>query len=199
VRAAQRLPIAPHLPTDEAFDCEAALAACARGERQALARIYQREGRFLLGVAMRIVRQRQHAEDVLHDAFLSIWQRAGSFDGSRGAARGWIFSVVRHAALNWVRNNARHVPLQEEQEAALLDDAALARYAEDMQAGETRVELGRLSHCLGQLEAERRACIVLAYVDGCSHGEIARRTQKPLGTVKAWIQRGMRTLRECMA
>jgi RNA polymerase sigma factor (sigma-70 family) len=199
VRAAQRLLIAPHLLTDEAFDCEAALAACARGERQALARIYQREGRFLLGVAMRIVRQRQHAEDVLHDAFLSIWQRAGSFDGSRGAARGWIFSVVRHAALNWVRNNARHVPLQEEQEAALQDDAALARYAEDMQAGETRVELGRLSLCLDQLEAERRACIVLAYVDGCSHGEIARRTQKPLGTVKAWIQRGMRTLRECMA
>ena len=199
MRAAQRLLIAPHLLTDEAFDCEAALAACARGERQALARIYQREGRFLLGVAMRIVRQRQHAEDVLHDAFLSIWQRAGSFDGSRGAARGWIFSVVRHAALNWVRNNARHVPLQEEQEAALQDDAALARYAEDMQAGETRVELGRLSHCLGQLEAERRACIVLAYVDGCSHGEIAQRTQKPLGTVKAWIQRGMRTLRECMA
>ena len=199
MRAAQRLLIAPHLLTDNAFDCEAALAACARGERQALARIYQREGRFLLGVAMRIVRQRQHAEDVLHDAFLSIWQRAGSFDGSRGAARGWIFSVVRHAALNWVRNNERHVPLQEEQEAALQDDAALARYAEDMQAGETRVELGRLSHCLGQLEAERRACIVLAYVDGCSHGEIARRTQKPLGTVKAWIQRGMRTLRECMA
>ena len=98
-----------------------------------------------------------------------------------------------------VRNNARHVPLQEEQEAALLDDAALARYAEDMQAGETRVELGRLSLCLDQLEAERRACIVLAYVDGCSHAEIARRTQKPLGTVKAWIQRGMRTLRECMA
>jgi RNA polymerase sigma-70 factor (ECF subfamily) len=98
-----------------------------------------------------------------------------------------------------VRNNARHVLVEEEQEKALQDEAALARYAQDMEAGEIRIALDRLSTCLNQLQAERRTCIVLAYVDGCSHGEIAQRTHKPLGTVKAWIQRGMRTLRECMA
>ncbi|MDM0019286.1 sigma-70 family RNA polymerase sigma factor [Variovorax saccharolyticus] len=181
------------------FDYDAALAACARGERQALAQIYQREGRYLLGVALRIVRQRQSAEDVLHDAFVSIWQRACSFDPGRGAGRGWIYSVVRHAALNWVRSHGREVPVDEERQAALEDELALDRHAGSLDPAETRAELGRLETCLDRLEPERRECIVLAYLDGCSHGEIAQRTHKPLGTIKSWIQRGMRSLRECMA
>ena len=190
--------MAPSQATED-FDYEAALFACAQGDRQALARIYHREGRYLLGVALRIVRQRQYAEDVLHDAFVSIWQRAMTFDATRGAARGWIYSVVRHAALNWVRSNARDVQVDDEATTALQDDMALAAHAERTDAGEVRVTLGRLDTCLEQLEGGRRECIVLAYVDGCSHGEIAARTGNPLGTVKAWIQRGMRSLRECMA
>ena len=73
--------------TDD-FDFEAALAACVRGERSALHRIYQLEGGRLLGVALRIVRRRDIAEDVLHDAFVRIWDKAASFDPSRGSARG---------------------------------------------------------------------------------------------------------------
>ena len=186
------------MPAPEEFDYDAALAACAQGQRQALAQIYSRESRYLLGVALRIVRQRQHAEDVLHDAFVAIWQRATTFDAARGAGRGWIYSVVRNTALNWVRNNARDVPVDEEAGAALEDEMALQHHASTRDAGETRVDLGRLDGCLEQLEPGRRECIVLAYVDGCSHGEIAERTQTPLGTVKAWINRGMRALRECM-
>lgn len=181
------------------FDYDAALAACARGERQALAQIYQRESRYLLGVAMRIVRERQSAEDVLHDAFVSIWQRAQSFDASRGAGRGWIYSVVRHAALNWVRDHAREVPAGDGDAQHVQDLQALAHHAGGPDPHELRADLGRLANCLDQLEAERRQCIVLAYLDGCSHDEIAKRTQRPLGTVKSWIQRGMRSLRECMA
>jgi Sigma-70 region 2. len=70
------------------FDHEAALLACARGERRALQALYEHEGRTLLGVALRIVRDRALAEDVLHDAFLNLWNRAASFDPARGAARG---------------------------------------------------------------------------------------------------------------
>ena len=186
------------MPAPDDFDYEAALVACAGGEQAALARIYARESRYLLGVALRIVRQRQYAEDVLHDAFVAIWQRAGTFDAARGAGRGWIYSVVRNAALSWVRNNARDVPVDEEATAALEDGMAVDHHATTRDAAETRVELGRLDGCLDQLEPGRRECIVLAYVDGCSHGEIAERTKTPLGTVKAWIQRGMRALRECM-
>ena len=186
------------MPAPDDFDYDAALAACAQGQRQALAQIYTRESRYLLGVALRIVRQHQVAEDVLHDAFVAIWQRAGTFDAARGAGRGWIYSVVRNTALNWVRNNARDVPVDEEAAAALEDEVAMEHHATTRDEGETRVDLGRLDGCLDRLEPGRRECIVLAYVDGCSHGEIAERTRKPLGTVKAWIQRGMRALRECM-
>ena len=66
-------------------------------------------------------------------------------------------------------------------------------------AFERHASLGRLNECLSRLNPARRSCILYAYVDGCSHGEIAARTQTPLGTVKAWIKRSMGTLRECMA
>ena len=79
------------------------------------------------------------------------------------------------------------------------DQAALAAYATSADPFELRADLGRLEGCLGGLEPARRDCILYAYVEGCSHGEIAERLQTPLGTVKAWIQRGMRALRECMA
>ena len=181
------------------FDHDAELRACARGDREALQRIYRRESRYLMGVALRIVRQRQQAEDVLHDAFISIWQRAESFDPARGEGRGWIYSVVRNAALNKVRDGEREVSIDEEAAEAIQDEAALAAHAGALDVFETRADLGKLDDCLARLEPARRHCIVLAYVEGCSHGEIAQRTQAPLGTVKAWIQRGMRALRECMA
>ena len=101
--------------TPDSFDYDAALHACALGDQQALHRIYQHDGRHLLGVALRIVRRRELAEDVLHDAFVSIWHRAASFDAGRGAGRGWVFSVVRHQALNALRSREREVynPLAE--------------------------------------------------------------------------------------
>jgi RNA polymerase sigma-70 factor (ECF subfamily) len=186
-------------PTVAPFDYDAALMACARGDRQALQQLYERESRYLMGVALRIVRQRQQAEDVLHDAFISIWQRAESFNPARGEGRGWVYSVVRNAALNMVRSGARQVDVSEDAAEAIDDQAALAAYASAGDPFELRADLGRLENCLKGLEPARRDCILYAYVEGCSHGEIAERLQTPLGTVKAWIQRGMRALRECMA
>lgn len=189
------------IPPDspDTFDHAQALQACARGDRQALEAIYRHESRFLLGVALRIVRQRQQAEDVLHDAFMAIWTKAASFDGALGSGRGWIYSVTRNLALNSVRNGAREVSVDEETAEALDAELSLQNHAEVADAFELRASLGKLNDCLSQLEPARRNCILYAYVDGCSHGEIAERTQTPLGTVKAWIKRSMGSLRECMA
>ena len=82
------------------FDYEAELAACAHGCKQALHRIYQHESHRLLGVALRIVRDRALAEDVLHDAFMNVWTKAASFDATRGSGRGWIHTLVRNQALS---------------------------------------------------------------------------------------------------
>lgn len=170
------------------FDYQACLLACARGEQPALRRLYQQESSRLLGVALRIVRDKAVAEDIVHDAFIKIWNGAASFDPHRGSARGWVYSVTRHLALNAVRRNGREVPLGEEHESGERADTF------DYQAHSARIY-----SCLEQLDPARRNCILHAYVDGYSHSEIAHKLGTPLGTVKAWIKRSLAALRECMA
>ncbi|VVN25045.1 ECF RNA polymerase sigma factor SigK [Pseudomonas fluorescens] len=171
------------------FDYEDRLAACARGERQALRDLYVQESPRLLGVAKRLVRDTALAEDIVHDAFLKIWAGAARFDPSRGSARGWMFTVTRHLALNFLRDNSREVygeVAEHEQEQ------------EHAQSLDAQVHSSRIHGCLEQLEPARRSCIVHAYVDGYSHAEIADKLGTPLGTVKAWIKRSLTALRECM-
>jgi RNA polymerase sigma-70 factor (ECF subfamily) len=184
------------LPED-CFNYEACLAACARGERRALHDLYTQESARLLGVAKRIARSDALAEDIVHDAFLKIWTRAGSFDPARGTARGWIFSVTRHLALNFMRDNANTLQASEQSESALLADAALDVVTE-VDTFEYSARSGRIYGCLEQLEPARRNCILHAYVDGYSHAEISQKVGAPLGTVKAWIKRSLVALRECM-
>lgn len=187
----------PETPGD--FDYEAALAACAAGDRAAFRRLYEQEAPRLLGVALRIVRQRALAEDIVHDACVSLWTRAASFDPSRGSARGWIYSVVRNLALNTVRNESRHMAVDDETTEALEAEMSMQAYQETTDAFELNASIGRLQHCLEALDPARRNCLLHAYLEGCSHSEIAERLGAPLGTVKSWIQRSLSSLRECMA
>jgi RNA polymerase sigma-70 factor, ECF subfamily len=188
----------PPLPVPTAaspFDHEAALLACARGERFALRMLYEREARWLLGVALRIVRDREQAEDVLHDAFVQVWEHAASYQPALGSARGWLYTVVRHAALKAVRDPDR---LQ------AMDTEALTTLSDAQQAGaqdgdERAIDTDSLERCLQRLDEAPRACVVHAFVDGYTHAQIAQRLNTPLGTVKSWIRRSLASLKECMA
>ena len=178
-----------------AFDHEAALLACARGERFALRALYEHEGRWLLGVALRIVRDRALAEDVLHDAFLQVWSSAQSFEPALGSARGWVYTVVRHAALKAVRDPGRLELLDTPVLAALSD----AQQAQQGSATDRALDTDSLERCLQRLDEARRACVVHAFVDGYTHEQIAEKLAMPLGTVKSWIRRSLASLKECLA
>lgn len=171
------------------FDYEVCLLACARGDHRALHQLYEQDSSRLLGVALRITRNKALAEDIVHDAFIKIWHGARSFDPLRGSARGWVFSVTRHLALDVVRSAGRDVPLDDQYEPM----------AEPAQTVDFAARSGQIHQCLEQLDPTRRTCILHAYVDGYSHSEIAQKLSTPLGTVKAWIKRSLAALRECMA
>ncbi|HHJ1299149.1 sigma-70 family RNA polymerase sigma factor [Pseudomonas sp. P1B16] len=178
------LPVTP-------FDFQACLAACAQGDRRALQALYTHEGARLLGVTRRIARDDATAEDIVHDAFIRIWTRAASFDPARGSARGWIYSITRHLALNHIRDVRCEVAFDESDIDAI---GAVFPGADD----EAWSGSSRIYRCLEQLQPSPQRCILHAYVDGCSHIEIASLLDAPLGTVKAWIKRSLKALRECM-
>lgn len=183
------------MPETSPFDYEAAVLACARGERFALRALYERESRWLLGVAMRIVRDRELAEDVLQDAFLQVWQHARTFDPALGSARGWVYTVVRHRALREVGGPKTVQPLDPQDLAAIADAHQLARGEPDDRGLDTE----SLERCLQRLEENRRACVMHAFVDGYTHEQIASRLNTPVGTVKSWIRRSLASLKECLA
>lgn len=178
-------------PSPSDFDHDATLQACASGHLGALQALYEQESAWLLGVALRIVRNRSTAEDVLHDAWLLVWHNAGSFDPALGSARGWLYTVVRHRALTEVRRSGRHLPL---------DDAHLDGLVDTHHpAPESNAMNDALHRCLQQLDDPRRACLLHAYVNGYTHAQIAQKLQVPLGSVKSWIRRGLASLKECLS
>ena len=172
---------------------EALLARIARGDRAALKRLYDDNATRLFGIAQAILRDRDAASDALHDAFLRIAERAGQDDPARGAASAWLGAVVRHAALDLARARGREMPSDH---PALGDTPVEPEALEAVAASE---QGARLRACLAELDPRNRSGIVLAFVHGLSHAQIAARMEEPLGTVKAWIRRGLLRLRECPA
>lgn len=178
----------------ETFDCEAALAACAHGDRRALQALYDTEAARMLGVARRILRRDALAEEAVHDSFVQIWRQAGTFDAARGSGRTWIYAILRHRALNILRGETR-TELVDDFEPMGLTDAEETPEEAMLRLSET----GRLRACLDRLDTSRRTALLLAYVNGLTHGELAGRFGVPLGTMKSWIRRALLNLRECLA
>ncbi len=172
-----------------------ALAACAAGERSGLDVVLSIEGPQMLGLADRILKRHDLAEEALQDALVSIWQKSAQFRRESGSARGWIYAILRNRCLSILRDGHRLQLLPPDDLAALQD----ARQDTVDDADWTQmVEPSRLKTCLEGLDDQMRAAILHAYVGGYSHSEIAARQSVPLGTAKSWIRRGLVALRECL-
>ncbi len=170
------------------------LAACARQDRQAFQRLYERTAPQLLASLMRILRNRALAEDALQDVFVQVWGRAGQFESGRGSAWGWLFAISRYRAIDLKRRESRMVA----EPYAEIDEIP----AED-ELQETLSALGQratqaLSTCLAALQPRQRDCIVRAYQGGLTQAEVASEIGEPLGSVKSWIRRGLAALKRCL-
>jgi RNA polymerase sigma factor (sigma-70 family) len=172
----------------------AIIQRCAGGDKSALKRLFDFESPRMIGVAERILRRRALAEEATQDAFVILWKRASSFDATLGSGRTWLYTILRNRSLNILRDESR---------TDLSGEDTYADEASEEDDPETIVvklgEASRLRACLERLEPERRQAILLAYVRGLSHGELAGKLGIPLGTIKSWIRRSMVTLKECLS
>lgn len=177
----------------KAKDIEAALLACASGDKLALRRIYDAESPRMLGVAQRLLKRRALAEEAVQDAFVLIWRHAARFDPERGGGLTWIYAILRNRSLSILRDEkrteTRDEPIAEELASEEDDPETVMSKLSDAKA---------LSACLQQLPAQRRGIVLLAFVQGLTHGEIAGKLNIPIGTVKSWIRRSLMTLKECL-
>lgn len=175
-------------------DLDDALERCAAGDKSALRVIYDREAACMMGVAMRLLRRKALAEEAVHDTFVQIWRQAERFDSARGQARAWLYTILRNRALNILRGESR---------TDLVDDfepMALESADESPESIVSRLsDAGALRRCMERLDPPRRNAVVLAYVHGLTHGELAGRAGVPLGTMKSWLRRSLLSLRECLA
>lgn len=173
----------------------ALLARCAAGDAAAFETLYERTAPRVLGCLLRILRDRDRAEEALQDVFVQVWQRARQYDSARGQPLTWLVSMARYRAIDLLRAS-RPVRGFEEGELESLHDPGAADPADDFAVAHSTSLLDR---CLGRLSTDQRRCLDLAYCNGLSHDEVAASLGSPLGTVKSWIRRGLQSLRECMS
>lgn len=187
-------------PSDDRDLADAALLTrVAHGDRVAFAELYDRFSRPLYSMALRIVPAPADAQDIVHDAFVAVWDKASTFDSSRGTAFSWLVTLVRNRAIDRVRSRRRRNELLSASAPAELGygETAADRPADDhaQQGDDARAVRAAMS----QLPTEQQKALELAFFGGFTQEEIARSLGEPLGTVKARIRRGLLKLRDTLS
>lgn len=174
------------------------LAAVALGNRAAFRRLYDATSAKLFGFALRILRKDELAEEAVQDAFVSIWNAAGSYQAHLSSPMTWMATIARNKALD-IR---RRVQASAESDSIEFD-SEMADVLPDSAAGpQERMEMSRdaqgLAECMDTLAGRQRQAIGMAFLHEMSHSEVAAQLSLPIGTVKTWIRRGLDRLRDCI-
>ncbi len=177
---------------------ERLLTACARGDRAAFAELYRATSGMLFAVAVRLLRRRDQAEEVLQDCYLSIWNSAGAYSRALSAPTTWMTAIVRNRCFDVLRRPSVEVTLEPDADG----EDPLEQLEADAPGPLERLcavaDADAVARCLARLGPEQRQAIVLAFYEGVSRWELAARLGRPVGTVKTWIRRGLERLRECL-
>lgn len=173
------------------------LARVALHDRAAFEQVYRATSAHLLGVAFRILNQRERAEEILQEAFMNVWHNAGGYNASVASPMTWLINVVRNKAIDALRSGKT-----ERSSTVELDDEAMAIAADDALQPQRLLEESlqklKIDGCMAELSASQRQALALAYYRGMVHTEIAESIGAPLGTVKAWVRRGLDKLKGCL-
>ena len=169
------------------------LRAIQQGDEAALAAIYDRYRTILFGLILRILHSQPEAEDVLQDVFIQIWQRASSFDETRGKPFTWIVTLARSRAIDRFRalESRGRVAIEATRD---IDDEISDAVTDTLKAEQSRI----VRDALAQIPDEQRRTLMLAYFEGLTQSEIARKLGEPLGTVKTRMRSGTLKLRELL-
>lgn len=169
------------------------LARVARQDRAAFAQVYRATSAKLYGILLRICRRRELADEMLQEVYIKVWERAGEFDAARASPITWMAAIARNRALDEVR---RRAPVSLEDAPEVLEVADDARLASEWV--ELAGEVEQLTGCLDGLEPEKAEIIRLAYLSGLSREELSQRFGAPVATIKTWLHRGLRQLKDCL-
>ena len=167
------------------------IARCALADQHAFQLLYENTGAQLFGMLLRLLKSTDLAEDALQDTYLRVWNRAATYRPDKGSPWAWLVSIARYRALDMLRSDRRS-PVDYEDASALVEDRPEAATA--MLSAESRT----LHRCLDQLKLNQKHSLVMSYCEGYSHGELSKKLNVPIGTVKSWVRRGLKALRECL-
>jgi RNA polymerase sigma factor (sigma-70 family) len=172
-------------------------------DQAAFKQLYDATSHCLLGIVMRLLRERAWAEDVLQEIYVSVWNTAPNYSALKAQPMTWLMTIARHRALDALRSKRterQHIvqpaPGLDDDESSVPDVADERTGPLDQLLHSTEAE--RLRHCLQRLESTQRQAIALAFYNGLTHAELALHMRQPLGTVKAWVRRGLERLRPCL-
>jgi RNA polymerase sigma factor (sigma-70 family) len=163
-----------------------------QGDRSAFEELYRRTAAKLLGISLRLLRDRDDAEEVLQEIYVTVWRRAASFDASRAGAMTWLVALSRNKAIDRLRQH-RRAALADVGWGDMLDDAAAPTVDPDRTE-----DYRRLQRCLDQLDPQHQRSLREAFFSGATYSELAARCKVPLGTMKSWIRRSLIQLRKCL-
>lgn len=165
----------------------------AQQDREAFARLYEATAPKLLATAFRILKDRSWADDVIHDTYIKVWQKADQFDAERSSPITWLAAIARHGAIDELR---RHPPRRETASDELDDIADHSPAAHEEIADQQTVK--HLNHCIDQLEKDRQDMVRLAYLNGWSRDQLALHFDQPINTVKTWLHRALKQIKRCL-
>ena len=174
------------------------LARTALADQAAFRELYRATSPQLYGIAMRIVREKGLAEEILQESFVAIWHHAKSYAPARSQPLTWMTAIVRHRCLDSLRRRELETIsiTASDDDHDDLDFAGEARTPADLLiAGADALAVRQ---CVEMLEGGSRQAIALAFYQGYTHAELAAHLNQPLGTVKSWVRRGLERLRQCL-